>query len=218
MTTRAIGTFGHERAATTSAGTRRGSPAGAARHRPNGMTPVGTRWEPVRRVRPEGVRLEPLEGVPDVVADRQPEVRRSRDHTRDSDDGQHRDQRADDLLVRHACVAGGLDGAHVRRRRRVHRDQRADADERVSVGIEPGPRGTLALVGQQRRDVTVVAQRRRRRMVLWSSTTLPPLEGVGGRATSSREGDPSRRSGRYLRRRRWEARRACPRPAGALLG
>ena len=73
--------------------------------------------------------LAPLESVGDVVADGEPEVRRSRDDAGNTHDRHHREEHLDDFV---ACRTAGeclLNRVHVRGSGCIERDQRAELDQ-----------------------------------------------------------------------------------------
>src|SRR5204863_1918447 len=113
----------------------------------------------------------------DVIAERQAELRRRRDHTGRAEGRQNRDQAADELVVGGVRAAGRLDRVEVGRRGGVGGDQRTEANESVRLPIEV----RLCDVGPLRRndalDVRVVADRQlpeRAFVCLHRSTYLTP--------------------------------------------
>jgi hypothetical protein len=105
------------------------------------------------------VVLERLQRVAHVVAEREAEVRRCRDDARNPNDRQDDDQCADELLVRDTGVERRLRDVHVRRRRGIHCDERADLDERSGARVEARLDGARVLACEKRFDVAIVAKR-----------------------------------------------------------
>ena len=128
-------------------------------HRPSDLArraPARRDGAPVGQSR--GIAADDLEGLRDVVTERERQVRGGRDDPCHADDGHHGDQRADDLFLGQAGVQAGLHRAHERRRGRIDRDQRGDSSERVLLRRQTRQNRARALSSKQLVDVPVVAQ------------------------------------------------------------
>ena len=91
---------------------------------------------------------------------------------------QNRDQAADELVVRSAAFAGGLECVEVGRRSGVDRDQRAETYERMRLGVEPRLREICPLAREQALDEGVVPYRelaQRALVALHRSLHLTPV-------------------------------------------